>query len=73
MKITEQDINEAKNQALAEGIERGLEKGRAEGRAEGFLKALIELVKDGLLPERDAAVKANMSLNEFQKIVALTV
>ena len=83
MKITEQDINEAKNQALAEGIERGLEKGRAEGikrglekgraegRAEGFLKALIELVKDGLLPERDAAAKANMSLNEFQKIAGL--
>lgn len=55
MKITEQDINEAKKEA----------------RAEGFLKALIELVKDGLLSASDAAGKANMSLSEFQKIAGL--
>lgn len=63
MKITEQDINEAKKEARAEG--------RTEGRAEGFLKALIELVKDGLLSASDAAGKANMSLSEFQKIAGL--
>ena len=61
MKITEQDINEAKKEA------------RAEGRAEGFLKALIELVKDGILSVSDAAKRANMSSGEFEKLAGLNI
>ena len=64
MKITEQDINEAKNEARAEG--------RAEGRVEGFLKALTELVRDGILSVSDAAKRANMSSVEFEKLAGLT-
>ena len=65
MKITEQDINEAKKEARAEG--------RAEGRVEGFLKALIELVKDGILSVSDAAKRANMSSGEFEKLAGLNI
>ena len=61
MKITEQDINEAKKEA------------RAEGRAEGFLKALIELVKDGILSVSDAAKRAHMSSGEFEKLAGLNI
>ncbi len=72
MKITEQDINEAKNEARAEGREEGIKHGLEKGRVEGFLKALIELVKDGLLSASDAAGKADMPLNEFEKLVGLS-
>ena len=36
------------------------------GRAEGFLKALIELVKDGILSLSDAAKRAGMTVEEFE-------
>ena len=82
MKISEQDIMEAKIEArekgLAEGLAEGREagraegraighaEGRAEGRAEGILTTLISLVKDGILTLTDAANRANMTVSEFE-------
>lgn len=40
--------------------------GRAEGRAEGFLEAMALLVNDGILTIAQAAVKANMTVSEFE-------
>ena len=47
-------------------LKEGEKKGRAEGRTEGFLKALIELVKDGILSLSDAAKRAGMTVEEFE-------
>ena len=59
MKITEQDINEAKIEALAEG--------RAEGKAEGLLLGMLGLVRDGILTISEAAKRAGMSVSEFEE------
>ena len=62
MCITEYDeeraIMEFREEGRIEGIEMGVEK--------GFLKALIELVKDGLLSLPVAAERANMTVEEFE-------
>lgn len=39
--------------------------GKTEGRAEGKLEALFELVQDGLLSIKDAALKASMTEDVF--------
>ena len=70
MKITEQDIAEAKIEYEAKGEAKGRAKGRAEGRAEGkiegILMTLVELVKDGILTLSEAAKRAHMSVEEFE-------
>ena len=57
---------------IEEGIEIGEKKGRAEGKAEGIeigkLKALIGLVKDGLLSLADAAKRSDMTEAEFSEL-----
>ena len=45
------------------------EENRMKGRAEGHLEMLISLVKDGLLKISDAARKAEMSEEEFKKLI----
>lgn len=50
----------------AKGRAEGEAKGRAEGEAKGFLKALIGLVKDGILTLADAAKRAGMTVEEFE-------
>ena len=47
-------------------LKEGEAKGRAEGEAKGFLKALIGLVKDGILTLADAAKRAGMTVEEFE-------
>ena len=44
---------------------------RNEGIEEGFLKALIGLVKDGILTIADAAKRANMTVPEFEEKTGL--
>ena len=48
----------------------GIEKGRKEGKKEGTLSTLSDLVKDGVLTLSDAAKRAHMSVEEFQKASA---
>lgn len=43
--------------------------GRAEGREEGKINQLVELVKDGLLKLSDAVARANMTEEEFKKLM----
>ena len=48
---------------------RGIEKGRVEGRQEGTINTLISLVKDGLLSLDEAAIRADMSAEDFEKYI----
>lgn len=43
---------------------------REDGKREGALKTLISLVQDGLLSVEDAAVRAEISMEEFEKLLA---
>ena len=47
-----------------------LAEGKAIGREEGTIKTLFGLVHDGLITEEKAAEKANVSVEEFRKLVA---
>ena len=47
------------------------EEGMADGIEKGMLKTLCGLVKDGILSNMDAAKRAGMSLDEFNKAVAM--
>ncbi len=55
----------------AETMEFFKEEGRAEGRAEGEVKQLVGFIKDGFISEKQAAERANMSLDEFKKREAI--
>ena len=58
-----------------EKFEEGLAEGRAEGLAEGeakMLNALQSLVNDGLLDIKEAAKRANLSVDEFKAAVSKT-
>ena len=65
---------EGEAKGKAEGIVEGEAKGRAEGeakgKAEGKLATLADLVRDGLLPLREAARRADMSEAEFEAATA---
>ena len=46
--------------------EKALEIKEQEGYEKGFLKALVDLVKDGLLTITQAAEQANMTVEDFE-------
>jgi hypothetical protein len=46
-----------------------MEKGRAVGRQEGVISILASLVNDGILSIDEAAVRANMSAEDFEKFI----
>ena len=48
---------------------RGIEKGRMEGRQEGIINILISLVNDGVLSVYEAALRADMSVEDFKKYI----
>ena len=54
---------------IEKGMERGMEKGRLEGRQEGIISTLVSLVKDGILNVDEAAIRANMSTEVFEKYI----
>ena len=41
--------------------------GMEDGRAEGILSSLVSLTKDGLISINEAAKRANMSEEDFEK------
>ena len=67
------EYNEAETMELfrEEGREEGLEEGRKEGikegRKEGILEILFTMVKDKILTISDAAQRAGMTADEFEK------
>ena len=67
MCITEYD----EERTFAEQREEGRAEGRAEGKVEGMLHVLIGLIKDGTLSLADAARRADMSIDEFQRKAGL--
>lgn len=52
-------------------LQEGEAKGRAEGEAKGFLKALVSLVKKGMISLAQAAEQANMTIEEFESKTGL--
>ena len=54
-------------QGIAQGKAEGIAQGKAEGIAQGILKTLFSLVKDGVLTTADAAVRADMTVAEFEE------
>lgn len=59
------------SQTLLEMEAKGIEQGIKQGIETGMLKTLRDLVKDGMLSNIDAAKRAGMSLEEFNKAVAM--
>ena len=51
-------------------MEENKQEGRQEGRQEGIVSTLVFLVRDGLLSTDDAAKRADMTKEEFEKLVA---
>ena len=54
-------------QEQMEAEARGEARGEAKGKAEGKVETLLELVKEGLLSVKNAAIKLDMSEEEFRK------
>lgn len=46
---------------------RGIEKGIEQGVKRGTINTLISLVNDGILSSYEAALRANMSVEDFEK------
>ena len=60
---------DAKEEGEKIGLEKGEKIGLEKGEKKGKLKLLIELVLDGTVSVEQAAKKANMKVEEFQKIL----
>ena len=54
---------------IEKNIEKGMEKGRLERRQKGIISTLVSLVKDGILNVDEAAIRANMSTEVFEKYI----
>ena len=51
----------------ARGIEKGIEQGIEQGVKRGTINTLVSLVNDGILSSYEAALRANMSVEDFEK------
>ena len=51
----------------ARGIEKGIEQGIEQGVKRGTINTLISLVNEGILSSYEAALRANMSVEDFEK------
>lgn len=71
MCLTEYDEAKYTDFVRAEGEAIGITKGEAIGESKGMIKTIIGFFKDGLISEKDAAKRANMSLEDFRKAEAL--
>ena len=54
---------------LCKGLEDWANESREEGRTEGRAEALASLVIDGVISKEEAASRAGMSLEEFEKFL----
>ena len=59
-----EERGEKRGKAIGEAI--GEERGKAIGEAKGIIKALVALVKKGILTVPQAAEEAEMSVEEFE-------
>ena len=62
-------LDRVEARGIEKGIEKGMEKGRAVGRQEGVISILASLVNDGILSIDEAAVRANMSAEDFENFI----
>ena len=62
-------LDRVEARGIEKGIEQGIEKGRMEGRQEGIINILISLVNDGILSVYEAASRADMSVEDFEKYI----
>ena len=62
-------LDRVEARGIEKGIEKGMEKGRVVGRQEGVISILASLVNDGILSIDEAAVRANMSAEDFEKFI----
>ena len=62
-------LDRVEARGLEKGMEKGMEKGRAVGRQEGVISILASLVNDGILSIDEAAIRANMSAEDFEKFI----
>ena len=63
----EEGREEGLEEGRKEGIKEGRKEGIKEGRKEGILEILFTLVKDKILTISDAAQRAGMTADEFEK------
>ena len=63
------DMCKAVRDMIDESKQEGIAVGKAEGKAEGKLITLIDLVRDNSLNIEKAADKANMTVEQFEKIM----
>ena len=63
-------IEEIRAECIAEGIETGRAEGIAEGEVRGTLKALVRLVRDGLVSVQDASASAGVDADEIRRTLA---
>lgn len=71
--ITEYDEEETFAMLRAECEARGKARGiaEAEGKTKGIITTLVQFINEGLISEDNAAERANMTLGDFRKAVAL--
>ena len=62
-------LDRVEARGIEKGMEKGIEKGRSVGRQEGVISILASLVNDGILSIDEAAVRANMSAEDFEKFI----
>ncbi len=68
-RVEARGIEKGMEKGIEKGMEKGMEKGRAVGRQEGVISILASLVNDGILSIDEAAVRANMSAEDFEKFI----
>ena len=68
--VIEEIREEIRAECIAEGIETGRTEGIAEGEVRGTLKALVRLVRDGLVSVQDAAASAGVGADEIRRTLA---
>ena len=55
--------------ARAEGLEQGLERGLERGKVEGRVFAVLDMVRQGLLPSEVASEQLGMTVAEFEALL----
>ena len=65
--IEKEAIEKGIQQGIQEGIQQGMQEGIQQGMQRGKLDMLVSLVKDGLVTAVEAAKRAGLTQEEFQK------
>ena len=62
-------LDRVEARGIEKGIEEGIEKGIEQGIKRGTINTLTSLVKDGLISLDEAAIRADMSAEDFEKYI----